>query len=177
MFCMYVLSPTPPRGGPRRARHPSPRTGEGVAQPGTGPTCCDLGPSLHLSELGFRTPRQEADEPPPPPSASPRCRSPTGCDWPKVTPAPGYTAQARERTRRSVPAHPLPCAPPVLGWGPARGGPGAPRTADAGPTMRRGPGAGGGASAGVLLLCEGRRLGFAKVHSASSSSSRRLFLL
>lgn len=193
MFWGHVLlSLTPLCGGLGPDHHPSQRTGGGGGtqthrqEPAGGkvrglgfqlapyPTCCDLGSSLRLPGLGFLPPCQEGEEAPAEAHAARGSRAVT---WPR-SPQPRATApelwgaQAdRSRVTPSQAPHRR-----VLGWGPARGGPGAPRLLTRGP-RRLGPGAGGGASAGVLLLCERRRLGFAKVNSVSSSSSRRLFLL
>lgn len=107
--------------------------------------CCDLGPSLRLSGLGFLPLRPEGEEAPSEAHAAAGSRAVT---WPR-SPQPRAAAPvlrgAQADRRRLAPSH----APHrgVLGWGPARGGPGAPRALTRGP-RRLGPGAGGGASAG-----------------------------
>ncbi|CAI9150094.1 unnamed protein product [Rangifer tarandus platyrhynchus] len=110
-------------------------------------TGCDLGPSPRLPEQEFpRLSRREGAERPPTPQCPPRGRSAACRDMPKVTPGPSPDPRPRRR---------------VLGWGPARGGSGAPRALTPGPAMRRGRGGFGGrppfVRAPAARLLEGKR--------------------
>lgn len=191
MFWMHTLSLAPRRGGLDTDHHHSQPTGKGSAHPArnvlarrSGAWGSSWRPARHAVTLGLSAPPRAGVSPSKPGGRRAPSEAHAAAGSPAVTrprsPQPRATApglRGARADRNRVPPPPRPAAGfGAFGVGAARGGPRAPRALTRGP-MRgeraRGeaPGRADG-RAGVLLLCERRRRGSAKVNSVSSSSCR-----